>query len=185
MPIYIPNIKVRYQSINEILTIKKYWNIFGREPFLAIITWKAYFSQVCSFCRMVKNHKQLLFYNNSGQKKRLHFLKKSKKLFFLALFDHFWHHFFQKNPALSHITKYASKHHVKFQKKQISQFWENVWSNRRKERLQGGQTDGRIDPLSYGSSGHIQVSNKRNYKKKSQIKHCLTTLNIAKAICWK
>ena len=135
MPIYIPNIKVRYQSINEILKIKRYWNIFGREPFLAIITWKAYFSQICSFCRMVKDHKQLLFYNNYGQKKDLIFLKSPKNFLFwpfLTIFDII---FFQKNPALSHITKYASKHHAKFQKKQISQFWENVWSNRRKERL--------------------------------------------------
>ena len=31
--------KVINQSINEILTIKKYWNLIGREPFLSI-TWE-------------------------------------------------------------------------------------------------------------------------------------------------
>ena len=36
--------------------IKEYWNLIGREPFLAI-TWEPDFSQVCSFCRMLMNHK--------------------------------------------------------------------------------------------------------------------------------
>ena len=36
MPIYMPKIKVRYWSISEILTIKEYWNLIGRETFLSI-----------------------------------------------------------------------------------------------------------------------------------------------------
>ena len=32
------NIKVRYQSISTILTIKEYWNFIGQEPFLAFRT---------------------------------------------------------------------------------------------------------------------------------------------------
>ena len=36
--------------------IKEYWNLIGREPFLAI-TWEPDFSQACSFRRMLMNHK--------------------------------------------------------------------------------------------------------------------------------
>ena len=60
MPIYIPKIKVRYQSINEILLIKEYWNFIGQEPFLAI-TWEPDFSQACSFHRILKDHKNFRF----------------------------------------------------------------------------------------------------------------------------
>ena len=56
MPICVAKINVRYQSINEILTIKDYWNLIGQKSFLAI-TWEPDFSQACSFRRMLKNHK--------------------------------------------------------------------------------------------------------------------------------
>ena len=46
--------------INEILTIKEYWNLIGRKPFLAII-WLPDFSQPSSFCRMLMNHKNFHF----------------------------------------------------------------------------------------------------------------------------
>ena len=48
MPIYIPKTKFRYQSINDILTIKEYWNLIGWESLLSI-TWESCFSQACSF----------------------------------------------------------------------------------------------------------------------------------------
>ena len=92
MPIYIPKIKVRYQSINEILTIKEYWTLIGREPFLAIITWEPDFSQACSFWRMLKDHKNFRFTTISDKTKNLIFLKCPKTL----VFDPFWHNFFQK-----------------------------------------------------------------------------------------
>ena len=38
------------------MTIKEYWNLIGREPFLAI-TWEPGFSQACSFRRMLMNLK--------------------------------------------------------------------------------------------------------------------------------
>ena len=48
MPIYIPKTKFRYQSNNEILTIREYWNLIGQESSLGI-TWESCFSQACSF----------------------------------------------------------------------------------------------------------------------------------------
>ena len=60
MPIYIPKINFRYQSIYEILTIKDYWNLIGQEPFLTI-TWEADFSQAYSFHRMLMDHKNFRF----------------------------------------------------------------------------------------------------------------------------
>ena len=63
-PIYFSKTKVRYSSINEILTIKEYWNFIGWEQFLAI-TWEPDFSQACSFRRI--NHNELSFYTNFRQ----------------------------------------------------------------------------------------------------------------------
>ena len=98
MPIYIPKIKVRYQSINEMLMIKEYWNLISREPFLAI-TWEPNFSQTCSFSRMLKDQKRFRSTRIVDKTNGLIFLKSP----FLTIFDIL---FFQKNPALSHITKY-------------------------------------------------------------------------------
>ena len=54
---------------------------------------------------MLKDHKNFHFIPIPDKINDLIFLKSSKTLF-LALFDHFLHHFFEKkNPALSHITK--------------------------------------------------------------------------------
>ena len=55
------NSKSDYQSINEILTIQEYWNLSGWEPFLDIIAWEPEFWQVCSLCRMLKDHKSFRF----------------------------------------------------------------------------------------------------------------------------
>ena len=60
MPIYMPKIKVRYLSISEISTTKEYRNLIGQEQFLAI-TWEPDFSQACSFCRMLMDHKNFRF----------------------------------------------------------------------------------------------------------------------------
>ena len=48
MPICIPKTKFRYQSNNDILTIREYWNLIGQESSLGI-TWESCFSQACSF----------------------------------------------------------------------------------------------------------------------------------------
>ena len=110
MPIYIPKNKVRYYSITEILTIKEYWNLIGREPFLAI-TWEPDFSQACSFRRMLMNHKNFHFTQIPDKTNDVIFLKSPKTMFlghfwpFLVIFAQWG--FFPKNPALSHITRYG------------------------------------------------------------------------------
>ena len=83
MSIYMPKIKVRYLSISEILTIKEYWNLIGQEKFLTI-TWEPDFSQVCSFRRMLMNHKNFRFTQIRDKTKKL------QKPCFRAIFDHLW-----------------------------------------------------------------------------------------------
>ena len=81
--------KVRYQSISEILMIKEYWNLIGRES-LVSLTWDLDFSQVCSFSRMLMNHKRFDFTQIPG---------KYNDEIFLTIFS--WWRFFPKNPGLS------------------------------------------------------------------------------------
>ena len=92
------------------MTIKEYWNLIGQEPFLAI-TWEPDFSQACSFCRMLMNHKNFHFTQISDKNNDMIFLKSPNTLFL----DHFWPFvsflpdgdFFLKNPALSNTTIYG------------------------------------------------------------------------------
>ena len=110
MLIYMPKIKIRYYSISEILKIKEYWNLIGREPFLAI-TSEPDFSQACIFHRMLMNQKNFHFTQIPDKTNDVIFSKSPKNLFW----GHFWPFFvifarwkiFQKNPALSHITIYG------------------------------------------------------------------------------
>ena len=67
------------------MTIKEYWNLIGREPFL-VITWKPDFSQACSFRRMLMNHKNFHFTQITGKTDDVVFLKSPKTMFF----GHFW-----------------------------------------------------------------------------------------------
>ena len=133
MPIYMPKIKVRYLSISDILTIKKYWNLIGREQFLAI-TWESDFSQACSFCRMLMNHKNFNFKQIPDKTNYLIFLKSPKTMFlghfcpFLIIFAR-WK-FFPKNLAVTQNYIWPPNTMLSFGKK-LSQFWENL------------QTDGR------------------------------------------
>ena len=125
MPIYIPKINVRYQSIDEILLIKEHWNLICREPFLTI-TWEPDFSQACSFCRMLMNHKNFRFTPIPDKNNDAIFLKRPKTL----LFRHFLpllpdRDFFQKI-WLSHTT--------------LSQFQENLQADGRRDRRSDGQT---------------------------------------------
>ena len=84
-PTYMAKIKVRYKSISEILTIKEYWNLIDREPFLAI-TWELDFSQVCSFRNMLMNHNKFHFTQIPDKTNNVIFLKSPKTM----LLDHFW-----------------------------------------------------------------------------------------------
>ena len=88
--------------------IKEYWNLIGRELFLAI-TWEPDFSQACSFCRMLINHKNFHFTQIPGKTNDMIFLK-SPKTMHLAIFDFFFFFFlpngdfFPKILALPHTT---------------------------------------------------------------------------------
>ena len=72
--------------------IKECWNLIGRELFLAI-TWEPDFSQACSFCRMLINHKNFHFTQIPGKTNDMIFLK-SPKTMHLAIFDFFFFFFF-------------------------------------------------------------------------------------------
>ena len=147
MPIYMPKIKFRYPSINETFTTKEYWDLLGREPILAI-TWEPDLFQACSFHRLLMNHKNFSFTQIPDKTNDMIFLKSPKTLFL----GHFWHfltlwRFFQKNPVLSHITIYGTLIHAKFQKKLMSQFWENLRTDGRTDGGTGGRKDERTDPI--------------------------------------
>ena len=66
--------------ISEILTIKEYWNLIGREPFLDI-TWELDFSQACSFCKMLMNHKNFHFTQIPDKTNDVIFIKTPKTMF--------------------------------------------------------------------------------------------------------
>ena len=96
------------------LMIKEYWNLIDQEPFLAI-TWEIDFSQAYSFDRMLRNHNNFHFTQIPDKNNDL-------------IFDG---NFFQKN-WLCHTQLYKdSQHHAQFQKKLMSQSWENVRRDRR------------------------------------------------------
>ena len=116
--------------------MKEYWNLTGGEPFLAI-TWESDFSLACSFCRMWKNHKNFRFTPIPDKTNYLIFLKSKKKTLFFSPLWPFWHYFFQKNPTLSHITKYGP-----LLSNTILSFRKNNWANSEKTY---GQTGGRTD----------------------------------------
>ena len=99
-----------YQSTDEILTVQKCWNLISLEAFPAI-SWEPDFSQACSLCRMLMDHKKFHFIPIPGKTIDLIFLKSPKTLFlgyfwpFLVIFT--WQGFFPKNLALSHTTIYG------------------------------------------------------------------------------
>ena len=60
--------------------IKEYWNLIGREPFLAI-TWELDFAQACGFHWMSMNHKNFHFTPIPDKINNLIFLESPKTLF--------------------------------------------------------------------------------------------------------
>ena len=108
-PIYMPKIKVRYSSISEILLIKEYlsqWNLIGRETLLAV-TWEPDFSRVCSFRRMLMNHKNFHFTQIRDKTNDILFLKSPETMFlshfwpFLVIFA-WWGFFSKKSGSVTH-----------------------------------------------------------------------------------
>ena len=90
--------------------IKEYWNLIGREPFLAT-TSELDFSQACSIHKMLMNHKNFRFTQIEDKTSDMIFLS-SRKTQFLG---HFWTFlvifaqwgFFPKNLVLLHTTIYG------------------------------------------------------------------------------
>ena len=80
------------KSKSDMNLLKKYWRLKNTEItlteslFLAIITWEPDFSQVFSFWRMLKDHKNFRFTTVLDNTKDLIFVKCPKTLFF----DAFW-----------------------------------------------------------------------------------------------
>ena len=103
MPIYIPKIKVRSYSISEMLTIKEYWNLIGWKPFSAI-TWEPGFSQVCSFRRIVMNHRNFHFTQIPEKTNDVIFLK-SPETMFSVTYNYIW----ALNTMLSFRKNYKRK----------------------------------------------------------------------------
>ena len=123
--------------------IKEYWNLIGREPFLAI-TWELDFSQACSFCRMLTNHKNFHFTQIPDKTNDAIFLKSPKTMFW-AIFHHFWSFltngdFFQKIRLCSCIWA-PNTMLSKFQKKLISQSQENLQTDGKMDERTKGRTD--------------------------------------------
>ena len=102
--------------------IKEYWNLIGREPYLSL-TWELDFSQACSFCRMLMNHKNFHFTQIPDKNNDMIFLKSPKTM----LLGHFCQiGIFSKNPAVPHnYIQPLTAPEIKFQKKLTSQSQEN------------------------------------------------------------
>ena len=115
------------------MEIKEYWNLIGREPFLAI-TWEPDFSQACS--RMLINHKNICLTHIPDIANDMIFLKKSKNLVlraFLTKSGHFYLIFSKKSGCDTklHMT---SNTMLSFRKKLMRQFWENLRTDGRSDR---------------------------------------------------
>ena len=72
------------------------------------LTWELDFSQACSFCRMLMNHRNFDFTQIPDKTNDMIFLKSPKTMFW----GHFWPFlpdgdFFPRNPAVSHTTIYG------------------------------------------------------------------------------
>ena len=78
------------KSKSDINLLLKYWRLKNTEISLAEI-WQADFSQACSFCRMLINHKNYYFTQIPDKTNDVIFLKSLKTIFgpFLTIFGHF------------------------------------------------------------------------------------------------
>ena len=123
--------------------IKEYWNLIGREPFLAI-TWEPDFSQACSFCRMLMNHKNFHFTQIPDKTNDMIFLKSPKTMFlghfwpFLVIFARWG--FFPKNLAVSHTTIYGPLTPCKVSEKNNESIQRKLTDRRKDGRKEDGRT---------------------------------------------
>ena len=124
------------------MTIKEYWNLIGREPFLAI-TWEPDFFQASSFLAVlvhVNEPYKLSIYKNSRQNQWSDFVKKSKNHVFgpfLTIFRHLCPMGFFSKKSGCHTQLYMGpKYQIKFQRKLMSQS---------RKKFMGGRTEGRTE----------------------------------------
>ena len=114
------------------MEIKEYWNLIGREPFLAI-TWEPDFFQACSFHRMLMNHKNFRFTQIADKTNDI-----ESPVFgpFLTIFGHFclMGIFSKKSGFVIHNYIWAPETMLSFRKKLMSQFWENLRTDGRSDR---------------------------------------------------
>ena len=118
------------------MTIKEYWNIIGRDPFLAI-TWETNFYQACCFCRMLMSQMNFRFTPISDKTNDEIFLKSPKTLFFiiLVIFAR-WRIFPKKSGFVTQNFIWTPNAMLSFRK--------NQWANSEKTY---GQTEGWTDRL--------------------------------------
>ena len=114
------------------------------------------------FLQTVKDHKNFRFTTILDITKDFIFLKSPKNLVFWPFWPFLTSFFYQKNPALSHITKYRPPN-------TILSFRKNKCANSEKTY---GQTEGQTVYRAEGQtlfhrtlSGHVRVPNKRNHKR--------------------
>ena len=88
-------------------------------------TWESDFSHACSFCRMLMNWKNFRFTPILHKTSDVIFLKSPKTLFL----DHFWPYLVLGTPL-----------YLKFQKKLMRQFRENLQTDARTDGRSDGQT---------------------------------------------
>ena len=118
------------------MEIKEYWNLIGREPFLAI-TWEPDFSQACS--RMLMNHKNICLTQIPDIANDMTFFKKSKNLVLRAFLTKsgYFYLIFSKKSSCDTKLHMTCNIMLSFRKKLMSQFWENLRTE--------GQTEGWMD----------------------------------------
>ena len=111
------------------------------------------FSQACSFCRMLMNHKNFHFTQIPDKTNNVIFLKSPKAMFlghFLTIFA-LWG-FFPKKIRLSHATIYGPLTSCKISKKNKNKKNELI-SRKLMNRRKGGQKEGQTDPILQDPSG--------------------------------
>ena len=107
-------------------------NLISWEIFLAI-TWKPDFSQACSFCEMLMNHKN---FHLTKIPDKTNGMNQLQKPCFWAIFDHCWSFcligsFFKKSGSVTHNYIWAPN----------TMLWENLQTDGRAD----GRTEGRTD----------------------------------------
>ena len=121
------------------MTIKKYCNLIGWEPFLAR-TWEPDFSWLCSFCSMLMNHKNLHFTQIPDKTNDVIFITSPCFWAILTIFGHFCPMgiFSKKSGCVTHNYIWAPNTMQSFRKKQWVNPEKTYWQTEGRTK---GQTD--------------------------------------------